>query len=352
MLIESSSRALMAAHGIVGGQNHFIEDAWRGEGGLAHAFDAMPNLAFDAQPGLITTANAGIPAFLANLMDPQIVEILTAPTRAAEIFGETKKGDWTTASIEFPFVEPTGEVSSYGDWNTNGSAGANVNWMPRQSYHFQVIAQWGEREVARYGLASIDYVAQIEKAAAWVQQKFLNKSYFNGISGLTNYGILNDPGLNTPISPLTKAAGGVLWSAATAQEVFSDVNEMFRQLTVQMNGYVVNQDIELVLALPSTAVANLNKVSSFNVSAKQTINETFPNLRIETAPEYATAGGNLAQLFIPSYEGVETAFCAFTEKQRSHAVVTDLSGWKQKKSGGTWGWINRRPVAMVQMLGF
>ena len=116
------------------------------------AADAAPwranfALAADAQPGLITAPNAGIPAYLVNLLDPEVVRILVTPMKAAEIFGETKKGDWTTLTTQFPVVEATGEVSSYGDYSNNGASGANVNWVPRQSYHFQTISQWGEREL-------------------------------------------------------------------------------------------------------------------------------------------------------------------------------------------------------------
>lgn len=366
MRIAADSRALMDAHGIHGPATEFIEDGWRGSRGMLAAFDAMPAqlrylgdasipalIANDAQPGLVTTANAGIPAFLANIMDPQVVRVLVSPTRAAEIYGETKRGDWTTASIEFPFVEATGQVTSYGDWNNNGNAGANVNWMPRQSYYFQTIAQWGERELARYGLAGIDYAAQIQMSIAIVMNKFLNKSYFFGIGGLINYGTLNDPNLIAPITPLAKAAGGVAWGTnnATAIEVFNDVNALFTQLVTQMAGWVVDSATPMTLVVPSTLVPALNRVSSFSVSARSMITEAFPNLKIESAPELATTSGNVMQLFIRSLDGVETVFGAFTEKMRSHAVVTDLSGWKQKKSGGTWGAVNRRPIAMAQMLG-
>jgi hypothetical protein len=352
MRIAADSRALMDAHGIHSAAEHFIEDGWRGQGGIVHAFDAMPALAFDAQPGLITTASGAIPAFLGNIMDPQVVKILTAPVRAAEIFGETKKGDWTTTSIEFPFVEPTGQVTSYGDYNNGGNAGVNVNWMPRQSYHFQTIVQWGERELARYGLAGIDYVSQVQAAAAWVTAKFLNKSYFFGVNGLVNYGSINDPNLISPITPTTKTAGGTTWAVATAQEVFNDINQLFGQLVLQMGGWVIDANTKMKLVLPTVLVAYLNKVSTFNVSAMQTIKGTFPNMSIETAPEYATAGGNLIQLVIEDFEGVKTSFTAFTEKARSHAVVVDLSSWRQKKSAGTWGWINRRSICIAQGLGY
>src|ERR1019366_2639220 len=83
----------------------------------------LPNVAHsiriaqDAQPALITSSNAGIPAFLSTYIDPKLIEILVAPMKAAEIVGEeVKKGDWTTDTAMFPVVESTGETSSYGDY--------------------------------------------------------------------------------------------------------------------------------------------------------------------------------------------------------------------------------------------
>ena len=75
-------------------------------------------LTMDAQPALITTSNAGIPAFLSTYIDPKFIEVLVAPMKAAEIAGdEVQKGDWTTATAMFPMVESTGQVSSYGDFS-------------------------------------------------------------------------------------------------------------------------------------------------------------------------------------------------------------------------------------------
>ena len=48
-------------------------------------------LAMDAQPGLTTVGNSGIPAWMLNYVDPQLIEIILQPTKAAEVFGEMKK---------------------------------------------------------------------------------------------------------------------------------------------------------------------------------------------------------------------------------------------------------------------
>ena len=189
------------------------------------------NVAMDAQPTLVSTSNAGIPAFLANFIDPEFVRVLVTPNKAAQIAGEVKKGDWTTLTAMFPLVESTGETSSYGDYSNNGSANSNENWVNRQSYQFQTITRWGERELEMAGLGRIDKAANLNIASALTLDKFMNKSYFFGISGLANYGLLNDPSLIAPITPATKAAGGTTWATATAVEIYEDVRALFEWLT-------------------------------------------------------------------------------------------------------------------------
>src|ERR1017187_10946789 len=162
--------------------------------------------ALDAMPTLTTDPNAGIPAMLTTFIDPQVYEILFAPNKAAEILGESRKGTWLDDTALFPVVEHTGEVSSYGDYANSGRAGLNMNWPARQSYLFQTIKQYGERELERAGLGRINYVSEIDKSAATMLNKFQNLTYFFGVAGLQNYGLLNDPSLTANLTPGTKAS--------------------------------------------------------------------------------------------------------------------------------------------------
>ena len=187
------------------------------------------------QPTLITTANAGIPAFLTTWVDPQLIEILVTPNKAAEIYGEERKGDWLTETAMFPIVESTGEVSSYGDYANNGRAGANTQWENRQSYLYQTFTFWGEREMERMGVARIDWAARLNIASALVLNKFQNNSYFFGIAGLLNYGALNDPSLSAALTPATKTAGGTGWRLATPNEILADVRVVADQAAAQVD---------------------------------------------------------------------------------------------------------------------
>lgn len=308
-------------------------------------------LAMDAQPTMVTTGSSGVPAFFTNYVDPELIRVLVTPMKAAEIIGEVKKGDWTTLTAQFPIVESAGETSSYGDYNHNGMTAANVNWVPRQSYHYQTHTRWGERELEMYGAARIGYAAELNVASALVLNKFQNKSYFYGIAGLQNYGLLNDPSLPAPITPNATGTGsGVTWSTKDGQAVYDDIAKLYGQLVAQAKG-LIERDSPMTLAMSPTAEVALTKTNMYNVNVSDLLKKNFPNLTIKTAVEYSTPAGEMVQLIADRLGEQDTAYAAFTEKMRAHAVVTEESSWKQKKSGGTWGAIIRQPLAIATMLG-
>ena len=313
---------------------------------------AHDGFACDAQPALVTTSNSGIPAFLSTYVDPKLIEVLVSPMKAAEIVGdEVKKGDWTTETAMFPVVESTGVTSAYGDYSESGNAGVNSNFPQRQSFHYQVMTQWGERELERAGLARIDWANRMNIASALTLNKYQNKTYFYGVAGLQNYGLLNDPGLSAAVSPITKIAGGTGWANATANEVLNDVAKLFQQLQTQAKG-LVDRETRMTLAMsPLSDATGLTKVSDFNVSVTDRLKKLYPNMTVKTAPEYTTGSGELLQLIVDELEGQRTASTAFTEKMRAHPIVVQSSSFKQKKSQGTWGTVIFRPFLIAQMLG-
>jgi hypothetical protein len=308
--------------------------------------------ACDAQPALVTTSNSGIPAFLSTYIDPKLIDVLVAPMKAAEIVGnEVKKGDWTTETAMFPVIESTGQTTSYGDFSENGSAGVNSNFPQRQSYTYQVMTQWGERELEKAGLARIDWANRLNIASVLTLNKFQNKSYFFGVAGLQNYGLLNDPALGAPIAPTTKTAGGTTWAVATANEVLADIAKLYAQLQTQANG-LIDLNTKMTLAMsPNSEADGLTKVSEFNVSVADRIKKLYPNLVVKTAPEYNTGSGELVQLIADEVEGQRTVDVAFTEKLRAHPIIVGASSFKQKKSQGTWGAVIYRPFLVAGMIG-
>ena len=212
-----------------------VADGWKTNFDLAMAMDALPTL--------VTVPNAGIPQMLTTLIDPEVFRIVFAATKGAEILGEVQKGNWLTDTELFPVIEATGEVSSYGDFNNNGRSGLNMNFPARQSYLFQTFEEYGDRELERAGLARINYVSEMDKAAAENLNKYSNLTYFYGVSGLENYGYLNDPNLSASLTPAVKTWGGTAWISAgqfraSANEIYADIQALYNQLLSQTLGLV------------------------------------------------------------------------------------------------------------------
>lgn len=332
----------------------YIKPEWKHDFGMA----------MDAQPTLVTTGSSGIPAFLTTFIDPDILRVLTTKNQAANILGEVRKGSWLDITAMFPVVEQTGEVSSYGDFNTNGRAGINTNFPTREAYLYQVMVEYGELEMERAGLARIGWAAELKGAAINILNKFQNLTYFYGVAGLQNYGMLNDPSLPAPIAPAIKAAGGAKWWLnnslnATANEIYADVQAMFAQLVTQSGGNV-DQSSKLVLALSPRSAAALTATNQYNVNVSDLLKKNFPNLRIETAIQYGAlstanpqgvAAGEVVQLIAEQVEGQDTGFTAFNEKLRTHPLIRDISSFKQKLTAGSWGAVIRQPFAIAEMLG-
>ena len=326
---------------------------------------ALNALAMDAMPQLVTDPNAGVLALLTTYVDPEVFEILFTPNKAVEILSENKKGDWLTDVAAFPIIEQTGEVSTYGDWNTNGRAGINANWPQFQAYNYQLIMEYGDREIARYGLAKLNYVSEVERSAATIFNKFQNLSYFFGQGGLQNYGLINNPWLSAPLTPAPKAATGTgTWYVngvivATANEIYKDIQDLFTYLVKQTGG-IVDRQTKMTLALAPESEAALTTTNAFAVNVSDLIEKNFPNMRVISAVQYGAlsdsntqgvAGGNFMQLIADTLEGQKTAFAAYNEKMRTGTLVKDLSSFRQKAMAGTWGTILRAPFAVASMIG-
>jgi len=343
--------------GIDTGAIGFIEPAWKTDFSLA----------MDAQPTLISAPNGAIPAFLTTFVDPDVLRILTAKNAAARIYGEERKGSFVDATVVFPVVEITGEVSSYGDFNQNGRSSANTNFPQREAYLFQTVIEWGELELERAGLAKIGWASELKQASIQTLSKFMNLTAFLGVQGLQNYGTLNSPGLAPALAPAPKAynsnASGP-WITngsvtATANEVYADIQALFIALVNQSNGNI-DAESDLVLAMSPKSATALTTTNTFNVNVHDLLKKNFPKLRIETAVQFGalsssnsqgSAAGEIVQMFAETVEGQKTVYTAYNEKLRAGPVIRELSSYRQKATSGTWGAIVRQPFAFATMLG-
>lgn len=313
------------------------------------ANDSIDQLANDA--AMVTAANSGIPVEFTSYIDPMVIPILTATRGAREIFGEAKKGDWTTSYARFQTSEITGEVEAYTDYGQGGASDVNPTFPVRTQYIYQTNIRYGDREVDVASSARLQLAADKQRAAATVIDIASNKFALYGVAGLEIYGLLNDPNLPASVSSLPNADTETLWAKKSTKEIYEDVLYLFGKMADRGAGHI-DANTELVLATSPATQVQLGKATDFNISARQMLETYFPKIRFVALPELATAtGGTSILLVAPTIEGLPTAQIGFSEKFRAMRLIPESSSFHQKFVGSSYGTIIYRPFAIGTMTG-
>ena len=305
--------------------------------------------AMDAAGPMVTQPNNGIPAMLTNYFDPRVIEVLVSPMNAELLYGAVQKGDWATNTTTFMVVESTGETATYGDYSENGQSSHNANFPQRQSYGFQTNTQWGDKQMDVAAKARLNYVQRQQVASALILRKKENNIFLFGVTGLQNYGLMNDPSLIAPVAPTT-GAGGNTWAQKTSDEIYADFVLLWANLIAQGNG-LINTKSPVKVGIPNIVEQNLTKQNTYGQVLVDRLKLAYPNMEIETIPEFATASGNLVQMIAVDVEGQPTGELAYAERMRAHGVVRHSSYYSEKKSGHAWGAVLYYPKFISQMLG-
>lgn len=305
--------------------------------------DNIDQLAQDAS--LITSANTGVPAELTAYIDPMVIEILTAVRNARAIYGEVKKGDWTTSHMRFTQVEPTGNTVPYGDYSMAGMADTNAEFPVREQYIFQTHIRYGDMEQEYAAKAKINLASQRQKAAATIIDIDSNKFYLYGVAGRSIYGALNDPNLNTFLTSATT------WATKDAKTIYEDVLKMFTSITENSGGQV-DATTPIILAISPTSNVYLAKVNDYGLSPKKLLEAYFTSIKFVVLPElHDTTSGDTAYMVAPTILGVPTGELAYSEKMRMGRLVAEESSFDQKVTGTTYGAIIYRPFGVMGMTG-
>ncbi|MEG2172368.1 MAG: DUF2184 domain-containing protein [Desulfovibrionaceae bacterium] len=310
----------------------------------------MAHIAQDA--ALVTMPNAAVPAELAAYIDPRVIDILTAPLKAREVFTEVKKGDWTTPYAKFRVDEITGSTEAYSDYGQSSMSGTNSNWLTRENYLFQTMIKYGDLETEVSAVAKINLASKKQQAAARVIDIDSNRFYLRGVAGKKIFGLLNDPSLAAPMAPLPTGTGNSpLWNNKTTKQRYEDILALFQSLVTASQGYV-DKDTKLKLVMSPQLAVDLASATDFNISVQDMLDKYFKNLTIITVPEMHNATtGETMMIIADEVQGMQTGELGFSEKVRAHRVIPDVSSMRQKWSSGTYGALIYLPFAIQQMRG-
>lgn len=272
----------LAALGIHFGANHAM--AVRNIAEMAEAaMDAAPDLNPTVYPG-----NIGAPIQFLQKWLPGFIRTATAARKIDRLIGIQTVGDWADEEIIQGTMELTGLAVPYTDYGNVPLASWNPGYERRTIVRFEEGLRVGKLEEARAGKIGINTGASKRSAAALALDIQRNRVGFYGYNAGQNrtYGFLNDPAL-----PAYVAVTGGQWNAATFLVIMAQLREILEALRVSSGDTIDPENDRITLALPTNRIGYLGVTNEFGKTVRSTLEETYKNLRIESAPELNGANG-------------------------------------------------------------
>lgn len=329
------------------------------------AFDSVGDavkLNKDKTLRMLSDSNSiGYPVSAFSYLSPEIVPILLSARNATKLGREVKTGVWTDDYMQFPIEEYAGDVTPYNDYQNGVTTDVNYEFPVREQLRFQTTLTFGDLEAEKASSAKIGLINAKQRASAEIIAQESNRFYLYGVQGKKIYGLLNDPNLNSTISPVNIApvdqTGITAWTdkmssqpSTFANIAYNDINALWTELCSK-NGGNIDANTPMILALSNKMLPYLNAPNSFGLTASRMIKDNFPNIEIIALPELSTSAGERVLLEVPELMGVSTVDCCYSDKYRLGRLVAKTSSYEQKAISTTWGAVVKRPSLIATMLG-
>jgi len=306
-------------------------------------------------PGSIAAVSQFLQVWL-----PGIVRTMTTARKIDRLVGVTVGGSWEDEEVIQTILEPTGLAVPYGDYTNVPLASWNPAYERRSIVRFEAGLKVGVLEEARAARASINSATEKRAAAAMALDLQRNRVGFYGYNGGVNrtYGFLNDPNLPAYVTVPNGAAASPLWSTKTFLEITADIRAALGALQTNSGDIIDPETTKIVLALPTTLGQYLTVTSTYGNSVRDWMKETYPNIRVETAPELvgANGGANVFYLYAEKVEdgssdGGETFVQIVPAKMKTLGVDQQAKAYVEDYTNALAGVMVKRPFAVVRRSG-
>ncbi len=326
----------------------------------ASALAAMDSLdlvgiGMDAIQSNVTTASISTPVqFLQNWL-AGFVLVATAAQKIDEIVGISTAGNWEDEEVVQGVLENTGSALPYADYSNVPYADWNVNFERRTVVRYEHGIRVGKLEEARAATIRVNSAESKRQSAALALNIARNNVGFNGFNSGNNrtYGLLNDPNL-----PAYVTVSGGAWTGKTFLQITADIRTALAALRTQSQEVIDPNDTDITLAVATNRVEYLTVTSDFGVSVRQWIRETYPRVRVTSAPQLNTANGgaNVFYLFAEtvndgSSDDNRTFVQVVPAKFQVLGVATSSKFYEEDYSNATAGVMLKRPYAVVRYSG-
>jgi len=319
---------------------------------------AMDAFAMDDQQGLLTTASITTPVQFLQTWLPGFVRTITAARKIDVLIGITTVGNWEDEEVVQGVLEPVGKAVPYGDLTKVPLSSWNANYERRTVVRFEHGLQVGVLEGLRAARVRVDSAAEKRNGSSLALEIQRNLVGFYGYNSGNNrtYGFLNDPALPAYYNVANGAAASPLWSTKTFLEITADIRTAVAKLQTQSQDTVDPEQVETTLAVPTAVKAYLTTVAQYgSQSVMGWIKETFPKMRVESAPQLnaANGGANVFYLYADTVQDgasdnsrvieqiVPSKFMVLGVEKKSKKYVEDFAN-------ATAGTLVKRPYAIVR----
>lgn len=311
------------------------------------------------QQGLTVPSVTTPVQFLQNWL-PGFVKILTAARKIDDLIGISTTGSWEDEEVVQGVLENVGTSAPYGDYTNVPLSSWNVNFEIRNVVRFEEGMHVGNLEEARAARIRVNSAEAKRESAALSLEVQRNAIGFYGYnSGLNHtYGFLTDPNLPAYITVANGASGLPLWSRKTFLEITADIRTAIVQLRTQSQDTIDPETTAITLALPTDAVDRLSTTSDFGYSVRQWMTETYPKIRVVSAPQLnnANGGANVFYLYAEAVSDLSTDdgrtfIQVVPAKFQVLGVAKQVKGYIEDYSNATAGVLLKRPYAVTRYTG-
>jgi len=292
---------------------------------------------------------------------PGFIKVMTAARKIDDIIGIKTVGSWEDQEIVQSIVEPAATATEYGDMTNIPLANWNVNFVRRSIVRGELGMQVGLLEEGRSAAMRLSSAETKRQGAAVGLEIFRNALGFYGWNSGTNltFGFLNDP--NLPAYIASSVVGGWGSAAGTFQGITGDLRMAIVQLRTQSQDQIDPEKVDMTLALPTGKVDYLSVTTDYGVSVRDWLTQTYPKVRVVSAPEIgkANAGADVFYLFAEeidsatdgSTDGGETFVQLVQTKFMTLGVEKRAKSYVEDYSNGSAGTLCKRPWAVVRVTG-
>lgn len=319
-----------------------------------HAAFGMDDLQGTVFPGTVGTPIQ----FLQNWL-PGFVRTVTAVRNIDLLIGISSSGSWEDEEIVQGVLEPTGKAVPYGDYTNIPLSSWNPSFERRTVVRIEQGMKVGKLEEARASRMNVNSAAEKRGAAVTSLEIARNRIGFYGYNNGTNrtYGFLNDPSLPAYVTAAA-GVGGTTWATKTFLEITADIRGMLARLQTTSKGVIDPRRTPITLALATAVAQYLSVTSDFGISVEDWLRKTYPNVRVESAPELdlANGGANVAYAYADSVEDgatddSRTWVQVVPAKFQLLGIENQAKGLVEDYVAATAGVMLKRPYAVTRLTG-